>query len=129
MYNDYYITMKKLTNAEIDQIISNHKINPSVDTMVAAFDAFELMATNIMKVMLVGEKDTFHKAFRNKRKTIRELVCIAFLKIERYDITKGKSFNYFTTIMLCWIRQIYRTRRNAELKVKYAEKLKNSRSR
>jgi hypothetical protein len=111
----------KLTNAKLDQIIADYKTNPSVDTMLAAFDALELLATNIVKVMLAGKKnDTFKEVFKNKKKVIRELVCFAFLKIDRYDPAKGKAFNFFTTIMLGWLRQVYRTKRNyAELKEKY----------
>ncbi len=40
-----------------------------------------------------------------------DLVDICLQKLERYDSKKGKAFNYFTTIILCHLRQINRKRR------------------
>lgn len=117
---------KLITSASLEKIICEYKQNPNVDSMKDVFDAFELLATNIVKYFLKGSK-VITEVFKNKKATIRELVCVCFLKIERYDATKGKAFNFFTTIMLGWLRQVYRSKKSyAELKVQYAEKVKNS---
>ena len=44
--------------------------------------------------------------------TIRQCVYSCFEKISRYDPTKGKAFNYFTTIILCQLRQRFRSHQN-----------------
>ena len=121
--------MKKLhSNASFEKILADYKKDPSVDTLKAVFGIFELLATNIIKYFVKGL--VVEEVFKNKKEIIRELVCVAFLKINRYDPEKGRAFNYFTTIMLGWLRQVYRTKKNyAELKVKYAKKLANNRSR
>lgn len=51
---------------------------------------------------------------------VQEGVMICFEKIDRFDPTKGKAFNYMTTCILNHFRQLYRTARNYnELKKKY----------
>jgi hypothetical protein len=117
--------MPKLTSAKLDQIINDYKEKPSVDTMGAAFEALWRLANNIIK--FVNFKGV-EKAFKDKINTTSYMVAFAFIKIERYDPTKGKAFNFFTTIMLSWLRQVYRSNKNySELKAKY-EKSKNTRS-
>lgn len=51
---------------------------------------------------------------------IQEGVLICFEKIDRFDPSKGKAFNYMTTCILNHFRQLYRTARNYnELKKRY----------
>lgn len=51
---------------------------------------------------------------------IQESVLICFDKIDRFNPDLGKSFNYFTTISINSLRQMYRCSRNYnELKRKY----------
>ena len=51
---------------------------------------------------------------------IQEGVLICFEKIDRFDPSKGKAFNYMTTCILNHFRQLYRSARNYnELKRKY----------
>lgn len=51
---------------------------------------------------------------------IQEGVLICFEKIDRFDPSKGKAFNYMTTCILNHFRQLYRSLRNYnELKKKY----------
>jgi hypothetical protein len=55
---------------------------------------------------------------------ISEGVLICFDKIDRFDPSRGKAFNYFTTCTLNTLRQSYRTARNFnELKRKFSEHL------
>lgn len=110
--------MKKLkSSAEFDQIIREYKENPNVDTMGTAFECLWILAHNILKaVQFTG----IEKAFRDKTNTLSRLIAYAFIKIERCDPDKGRAFNFFTTIMLGWLRQEYRTiHKYAELKEKY----------
>ena len=58
---------------------------------------------------------------------IQEGVMICFQKIDRFDPSKGKAFNYMTTCILNHYRQLYRTQRNyKELKRKYLEYFQNT---
>lgn len=51
---------------------------------------------------------------------IQEGVLICFEKIDRFDPSKGKAFNYMTTCILNHYRQLYRSARNYnELKKRY----------
>ena len=51
---------------------------------------------------------------------IQEGVLICFEKIDRFDPSKGKAFNYMTTCILNHFRHLYRSSRNYnELKKKY----------
>lgn len=61
---------------------------------------------------------------------IQEGVVICFEKIDRFDASKGKAFNYMTTCVLNHYRQLYRTARNYnELKKKFADHLHATSSR
>ena len=128
MAYDYYIPMKKLkSNASFEKMIADYRENPTVDTMRAVFDAFWTLANNIFTAVKFPGMEI---AFKTKNSTIRDMVCLAFIKLPRYDATKGRAFNFFTTIMLGWLRQVYRTKRNyVELKAKYAKALESSENR
>jgi len=116
-----------LTEAKFHKIIREHKENPSVDTMGDAFECFWILANNILKYIKIKSFKHHKMAFKNKTNTMAHLVAFAFIKIERYNPDKGRAFSYFTTIMLSWLRQVYRTRtKYADLKAKYEEKIRNS---
>lgn len=52
---------------------------------------------------------------------IQEGVFICFEKIDRFDPSKGRAFNYMTTCVLNHFRQLWRSARNYnELKKKYS---------
>lgn len=74
--------------------------------------AFYLLSENIVryrKFNLIDPDDA-----------IQEGVMTCFDKIDRFDPTKGKAFNYMTTCIINHFRQLYRTARNYnELKKKY----------
>ncbi len=51
---------------------------------------------------------------------------ICFDKIDRFDPSKGKAFNYMTTCILNHYRQLYRTARNYnELQRKFGNHLRS----
>lgn len=57
---------------------------------------------------------------------VQEGVMICFEKIDRFDPSKGKAFNYMTTCILNHFRQQYRTARNyQELKKRYLNYLQH----
>ena len=75
-------------------------------------DAFYLLASNIIrafKFQLVESDDA-----------LQEGVMLCFEKLHRFDPAKGKAFNFWSTILLNAMRQMYRTAKNYnELKMKY----------
>lgn len=77
-------------------------------------DAFYTLATNIVryaKFNLVEEDDA-----------IQEGVMTCFEKIDRFNPSKGRAFNYFTTVSINQLRAQFRTAKNFnELKRKYHE--------
>lgn len=122
--------MKKLkSNAFLEKSLADYKENPNVDTMEKVFKAFWLLAKHILDVM---KFPGIEEALKNKTRTIRRMVFFCFfcfIKLPRYDATKGKAFNFFVTIMLGWLRQEYRKHRNyAELKEKYKKYAKENRN-
>lgn len=54
---------------------------------------------------------------------IQECVLTCFAKVHRFDVSVGsKAFNFFTTVMLNHMRQMYRTEQNyLNLKIKFTE--------
>lgn len=65
-------------------------------------DMFESITRSILD--LVGPKIKF----KDTEEAIKDCVVVCFEKLDRFDPQKGKSFNYFTTIILSHLRQLYR---------------------
>lgn len=60
---------------------------------------------------------------------IQEGVMICFEKIDRFNPTKGKAFNYMTTCIFNHLKQLYRSARNYnEFKKRYHEIIQNNNS-
>jgi hypothetical protein len=76
--------------------------------------AFYTLAENIVryaKFSLIDPEDA-----------LQECVLIGFEKVDRFDPRRGAGFNYFTTVLLNSLRQVYRTSKNYnELKRKFQE--------
>lgn len=76
--------------------------------------AFYTLSENIVKYAkfnLIDQDDA-----------IQEGVMICFEKVDRFDPSKGKAFNYMTTCILNHFKQLYRSARNYnELKRKYSD--------
>lgn len=53
---------------------------------------------------------------------IQDILFTCFDKVSNYDPEKRRAFNYFTTIIMCQLRQCYRRNRDYnKLKEKYTE--------
>lgn len=87
--------------------------DPIICECIANF--FYLLSENIIRAFrfsMVDEEDAKQEAV---------MVCLK--KIERFDVSRGKAFNYFTTMILNHYRQLYRSARNyGELKRRFLEK-------
>ncbi len=105
-----------------EKAIKEYQENPDVDSMVAIFEAFWIITESIIDYTKFIPPEKKHKAMVSG-------VCNAFIKIPRFNADKGKAFNYFTTVILCALRQEFRSHKNyQELKTKYEEKIKSDRS-
>ena len=84
------------------------------DTQEKLAFAFYTLSENIVKYAkfnLIDQDDA-----------IQEGVMICFEKVDRFDPSKGKAFNYMTTCILNHFKQLYRSARNYnELKRKYLD--------
>lgn len=94
-----------------------------IDARVNLAEAFYLLAKNIIRA--------FRFQLVDKDDSLQEGVLICFEKLHRFDAKKGRGFNFFTTVLLNHMRQLYRTAKNYnELKLRYrdhlAEKVSNS---
>ena len=86
-----------ITNAALEELIQ--KSNGEFTEELAV--AFSDVARSIIK----------HKfKMIDEEEAITECVSLAFEKLPRFKSGKGKAYNYFTTTMLCRLRQLYRTR-------------------
>ncbi len=98
----------------------NCKIQKELDVITGSFNesqielanAFYVLSENIVRYAKFNLIDT--------EDAVQDSVLICFEKIDRFDPSRGKGFNYFTTCVLNSLRQMYRTARNYnELKRKY----------
>lgn len=86
-----------------------HRFTEAQKDLATAFYTLSENIVRYAKFNLIDQDDA-----------IQEGVMICFEKIDRFDPTKGKAFNYMTTCILNHFRQLYRTARNYnELKKKY----------
>lgn len=77
-------------------------------------DAFYTLSKNIVRYAKFSNID--------EDDAVQEGVLICFERVEKFDPTKGKAFNYMTTCILNHFRQLWRTAKNYnELKKKYSK--------
>ena len=82
------------------------------ESQTALAEAFYTLSENIARYAKFS--------FIDADDAIQEGVLICFEKIDRFDPSKGKAFNYMTTCILNHYRQLYRSARNYnELKKRY----------
>jgi hypothetical protein len=102
------------------------RIEHHQDVMVRFHDAQANLATAFY---ILSENIVRYAKFNliDSDDAIQEGVLICFEKIDRFDPSKGKAFNYMTTCILNHFRQLYRTARNYnELKRKYHDFLRDT---
>lgn len=99
-------------------IVSNEDVSNAYDEFKASqkilADAFYTLSKNIVRYAKFSNID--------EDDAIQEGVLICFERVEKFDPTKGKAFNYLTTCILNHFRQLWRTAKNYnELKKKYSK--------
>jgi len=100
---------KKLpTCGDLQEATIAFQKNKTADNAKRLVEMFRILADNIL--LYFGEKIDFG----DRRQATIECMAICFTKLRRFNPDKGKAFNYFTTIMLGHLRQLYRTRRTYE---------------
>lgn len=98
------LTVESLSAADTD-LVSSKKI---------LAEAFYTLSKNIVRYAKFSNID--------EDDAIQEGVLICFERVEKFDPTKGKAFNYMTTCILNHFRQLWRTAKNYnELKKKYSK--------
>ena len=114
-----------LNNKEFEQLIrlyvealrDHKKTSEPIDPVLCECVAkcFYLLSDNIIRAFrfsMVEEEDAKQEAV---------LVCLK--KISRFEHSRGKAFNYFTTMILNHYRQLYRSARNYnELKKRFFQR-------
>ena len=111
---NYWLDKKKVTLADFEQAIFNFKTAKSAETTIELHRCFTVL------VKAVIEYGKFENL--DKDDMLQEGLMVCFDKLSRYDATKSKAFNYFTTCVLGHFRQLYRASRNyKELKERYEE--------
>jgi len=91
-----------MTSQYLEKFIAGYregKINEEMLRIV-----FRLLAEELFKNMKVSKEQFIHEA-----------VYVCMEKLDKYDPTVGKAFNYFTTIMLCSFRQIKALQKRLEM--------------
>lgn len=53
--------------------------------------------------------DSYSFKFRDRDNLMKETANLCLEKVKKFDISRGKAFNFFVTIIMCFIRQVTRT--------------------
>ena len=124
----YQILMEDFRWQQQNKPSKNNKITPlgvTVDSLIEAdgdvtaskktlAEAFYTLSKNIVRYAKFSNID--------EDDAVQEGVLICFERVEKFDPTKGKAFNYMTTCILNHFRQLWRTAKNYnELKKKYSK--------
>lgn len=103
---------------DVDTALLMEAMKESRESLEILTKAFYVLAENIVgytKFSLIDYDEA-----------IQEAVLICLEKIHKFDTSKGKAFNYLTTIIWNGIRQTYRGAKTYnEIKKKYHEFLQN----
>lgn len=86
--------------------------------MQPAHDNLYGMFKTLTKRILEFAGESFIKqSFEDEDSVVDDCISVCFEKLRRYDPTKGKAFNFFTTIVLGHMRQLYMCeKRTAKMK-------------
>jgi DNA-directed RNA polymerase specialized sigma24 family protein len=105
-----------LNNKDFEVLIRKYLKNKNDEDMKNEITlCFYLLAENIIKA--------FNFKLIDKEDALQEGVLICFSKLYMFNSSKGKAFNWFTTIILNHYRQLYRSCKNdISLKKKYLER-------
>ena len=91
--------------------ISNNKFQETQEKIAFAFYTLSENIVKYAKFNLIDQDDA-----------VQEGVMICFEKVDRFDPSKGKAFNYMTTCILNHFKQLYRSARNYnDLKRRYSD--------
>jgi glutamate racemase len=93
-------TCKDLQEATVD--FQNNRTTKNAERLC---EMFKVLVETILKYF--GDKIDLG----DRKQVTVECMATCFTKLRRYNPQKGKAFNFFTTIILSHMRQIYRTRR------------------
>jgi DNA-directed RNA polymerase specialized sigma subunit len=116
---NYWLDKKKVTLANFERAIFNFKTATTLQRSKSEV-TIELHKCFTVLVKAVIEYGKFENL--DKDDMLQEGLMVCFDKLSRYDATKSKAFNYFTTCVLGHFRQLYRASRNyKELKERYEE--------
>jgi hypothetical protein len=112
------LKLKSKNTVKIELIISDSDTVAAYDEFRASqkilADAFYTLSKNIVRYAKFSNID--------EDDAVQEGVLICFERVEKFDPTKGKAFNYLTTCILNHFRQLWRTAKNYnELKKKYGK--------
>lgn len=117
--NDWLKRRNQRTYKELDGIIKEWQTTGNGDNRIYEF--LSNLADTLLMVM--GKKSFPHLHTPEVKK---ELVDYAMSKLNRLDTSKGKAFNFFTTVMLGHLRQLYRSNKNyTELKEQWRKRAKD----
>lgn len=105
-----------VSTGEFEQAVIAFQDKPTPETARNLSRIYKILAENILSCF--GSKIEW----TDRKQVVVECMRICFEKVARFDRNKGKAFNYFVTIMLGHMRQMYRSQKNyKELKQKYAQ--------
>jgi hypothetical protein len=101
------------TLGQIDELVKNWQDTGGNLEMIKII--LDVIARNVIegyKRNKMTEKET--------RDNIQDMIDVCVEKLRRINTSKGRAFNYFTTVMLCVLRQNTMTTRDfKEIKKKY----------
>jgi hypothetical protein len=107
--------IKSVAEWKIRHETATHQYRQAQAELCAAFYTLAENIVRYAKFSLVDPEDA-----------LQECVLIGFEKVDRFDPRRGAGFNYFTTVLLNSLRQVYRTAKNYnELKRKFQEHIQN----
>lgn len=110
--------MNKITYQDIQLMVEAYQDNKIGDSeILQVFNILtkEVVDSFIDKYEKIKANNKLHcKTEKQKTAIIKHISNVCLDKIGRYDREKGKAYNYLTTIILCCIRQEYRSQLNYE---------------
>lgn len=77
---------------------------------------FKQLADSILNCKLKSWSVPLDMCFKDTDSVIEDCVTLCFQKAHRFNPNKGMAFNYYTTIMLSHMRQIYMASKRKERK-------------
>jgi DNA-directed RNA polymerase specialized sigma24 family protein len=97
--------------------IDNKEFESKIKSYKAGDDAAESIIVSDLYLLSSNIIESFKFKFIEKEDALQECILLSYKKLQNFDPDRGAAFNYFTTMILNHLKQMYTKEKKHQEKV------------